>query len=158
MAASRFFAENPWVAKGATVRRRPVQNNIFAERKANPILAFLQIVAIIVVSYFAAVFFNTALVRLSQAPHGPLWDPAFQVPLYFIMMVAVCVVMGIPFFMKEWDPTLRRFSMYTVVLVVCYAVFDGSGVLDPAAPMKYLTAHAVVPIQNWATRLGTGEK
>ncbi len=155
MANVRFFAENPYVPKVATVRRRPPPTNIFAERKGNPIIGFLQIVVIVVVAYFAAVFFDTLLVRVSQMPRGPLWDPQFQAPLFFIMMLAVCVVMGIPYFMKEWDPTLRRFSMYTVLFIVCYAVFDGSGVVDPALPMKWLTAHVVLPIQAWAAQMGT---
>ncbi len=144
--------------KVATVRRRPPRIDIFTERKANPIVLLLQVVAIIIVAYFAAVFFNTLLVRVSEMPHGPLWDPQFQAPLFFIMMLAVCVVMSIPYFMKEWDPTLRRFSMYTVLFIVCYAVFDGSGVVDPALPMKWLTAHVVVPIQNWAVQVGNSRR
>jgi Zn-dependent protease len=83
------------VPKVATVRRRPPRIDIFTERKANPIVLLLQVVAIIIVAYFAAVFF-----------------------------------------------------------IVCYAVFDGSGVVDPALPMKWLTAHVVVPIQNWAVQMG----
>ncbi len=154
MAVAGIPAENPYVAKGA-VRRRRAHINIFAERKANPIVAFLQILAIVVVAYFTAVFFDTFLVRVSEMPHGPLWDPAFQAPLFFIMMLAVVVIMGIPFFMKEWDPTLRRFSLYSVLFIVCYAVFDGSGVVDPALPMKMLTAHVVVPIQDWAAHVGS---
>ncbi len=126
------------------------QPSIYAERKKNPIVELIQILLILVVAYFAAAFFDALLVRLSQAPHGPLWDPQFQAPLFFIMMVAVCVLMGIPFFMKEWDPTLRRFSMYTVLLIIAYAVFDGSGVVDPAFPMKWLAAHVVTPIRLWA--------
>jgi hypothetical protein len=146
------------VAKGAAVRRRPARVNIFEQRKANPIVALLQILTIIAVAYFAAVFFNTFLLRVSQMPHGPLWDPQFQMPLYFLMMVAVCVLIGIPFFMKEWDPTLRRFSMYTVLFIIAYAVFDGSGVVDPALPMKWLTAHAVVPLHNWFLQMGSVRK
>ena len=143
------------MAKGAAVRRRPPAINIFAERKANPIVSLLQILAIIVVSYFTAVFFDTLLTRVSEMPHGPLWDPAFQAPMFFIMMLAVCVLMGIPFFMKEWDPTLRRFSMYSVLLIVCYAVFDGSGVVDPELPMKMLASHVIAPIQTWAMHMGS---
>lgn len=120
-------------------------DSLFAVKKENPIVALFRILAIATLAYFSAVFFDLLLVRVSELPHGALWDPSFKAPLFFIMMVVVCGIIAIPYFMKDWDPTLRTWSMYTAALIVAYAVFDGSGFIDPGYPLKWLVAHVATP-------------
>ena len=121
---------------------------MYAVPKENAILGIFRRIVIIFLAYFTAVFFNLLLVRLSQMPRGPLWDASFQGVAFFIMLTVICALFSIPYFMKEWDPNLRIYSMYSVVFIIGYAVFDGSGVVDPAFPLKWIVAHVAAPLQE----------
>ncbi len=129
-------------------RRR--NDPLFDVKKENGIVAFFRILAIIVLAYFSGTFFDLLLVRISQMPHGPLWDQSFVGPFFFVMMVLTCCLISIPYWMKEWDPTLRSWSMYTVVFIVGYAVFDGSGVIDPGYPLKWLVTNAQILVEKYS--------
>lgn len=142
---ARRSAEHPSVAKPAVRRRR--FDPLYDEQREFWLAKLVRTICIVVFAYFAAVFFDLLLVRISELPHGALWDDSFRGPLFFILMLVVCVLLSIPYFMKEWDPGLRSFSMFAVVFLVGYAVFDGSGVIDPELPLKLVMTHVVEPLR-----------
>jgi hypothetical protein len=100
------------------------------------------------IAYFVAVFVLLVLIRISHLPSGPLWVPEFTGAFLFIMTVAVCVGLSIPYFMKEWDAGLRTFSMFSSSFLLAMSVFSASGAYDPQAPLQYLTSHVFIPMER----------
>ncbi len=137
--------------KRAVKKRVPPKrvDPMFSVKKEFWLVTLIRLCFIITIAYFSAAFIDLCIIRITELPHGPLWDAQFKAPLFFVLMVVICVLISIPYFMKEWDPTLRSYSMYTVVLIVAYAVFDGSGFIDPGFPLKWLIAHAVTPLKPY---------
>jgi cation transport ATPase len=112
------------------------------------LVSMLRTVIIAFTAYVIAVFLELVLIRVAQMPHGPLWVSDFVTPFQFIMTTAVVVVLGIPYFMKEWDEGLRSFSMFSATFLIAIAVFSATGAYDPNAPLRYVTAHVFAPMER----------
>jgi hypothetical protein len=106
---------------------------------------------IAIVAYVVALFLWLVLIRISNIPKGPLWVPEFHAPFLFIITLAVVVLLSIPYWMKEWDPSLRTFSMFSSALLIAMGVFTMTGQFDPNLPLVYVTAHILRPL---ALKLG----
>lgn len=108
----------------------------------------MQALGLIIVAYLVAVFVYLVLVRLSELPHGQLWDEAFRAPLAFILIVASTVVILIPYFQKEWDKGLRMFSICTAIFLLSFSVLSTTGLVDPKLPLTLISRYAIEPLRH----------
>lgn len=121
------------------------------EAKTFWLLSLLKTVGVVMVAYFVAIFVYLVLVRLSQIPKGPFIDDTLHGALLFIGVMIVVAACLVPIFQKEWDSILRSFSMFLAVFLVGYAVFNGSGIIDPNIPLNLLLHYGIDPLK---ARLG----
>jgi hypothetical protein len=126
-------------------RARP---NPMHDAKPFWLITVFQTLVIACIAYVVAVFIELVLSRVALMPHGPLWVPAFQGPFLFVMTVACVVFLSIPYWMKEWDPGLRTFSMFSSVMLMAIAVLAQTGQFDVDGPLNYLTVHVLVPAKQ----------
>jgi hypothetical protein len=125
----------------------PRQDPLYDEKREFWLIALIRTIVILMASYFVAVFVNLFIARVAEIPHGEIWD-AVKGSFYFILVILSAAGISIPYWMKEWDPTLRTFSMFTSALTIAYAVLDQSGFIDPELPMKWLMAHPVAWVRS----------
>ena len=104
---------------------------------------------LIAIAYLVAVFVYLVLTRLSELPHGQLWDESFRAPLAFVLIVAATVVILIPYFQKEWDKGLRMFSILTAVFLLGFAILSASGIVDPKLPLTFISRYAIEPLRHF---------
>lgn len=109
----------------------------------------LQSFGLVAVSYVVAVFVYLVLIRISELPHGQLWDESFRAPLAFVLIVAATIVIMIPYFQKEWDTGLRMFSIYTALILVAFASLSSSGLADPKVPLTLIDRYAIEPLRHF---------
>jgi predicted neutral ceramidase superfamily lipid hydrolase len=112
------------------------------------LISLLQTVFIAAVAYVVALFLELVLLRIAQLPHGPLWAPEFEAPFLFIITMIIAGLLSIPYFMKEWDPGLRTFSMFSSVMLVAMVVFTKTGAYNPDGPLQYLTVKVLIPLRH----------
>jgi len=112
------------------------------------LINLFQTLVIAVIAYVVAIFLELVLLRIAQIPHGALWVPEFQTPFLFITTGIVVGLLAIPYFMKEWDPGLRTFSMFSATFLMAMAVFTQTGAFDPEMPLRYLTIHVFLPLRH----------
>ncbi len=108
----------------------------------------LQWLGLIAVAYLVAVFVYLVMIRLSELPHGQLWDESFRSPLAFILVIAATVVILLPYFQKEWDKGLRIFSIFTAVFLLGFASLSASGIADPKFPLMLISRYAIEPLRH----------
>jgi hypothetical protein len=102
-----------------------------------------------VVAYGVATFLFIVLEQLSLLPQGPLWDPSFRGPMVFVMLIVVVSVLLVPLLMREVDPAVRTFSIFSAVVLVVYAAFHHSPAFDPERPMRFIVTYVFTPFQKW---------
>jgi hypothetical protein len=102
--------------------------------------------SVVIVAYVVAVFLELILLRIADMPRGPLWVPQFHLPFLFIMTAIVVGLLSIPYWMKEWDPGLRTFSMFSSAFLGCIAVLTQTGAFNPIAPLVLLSKHVIAPL------------
>ena len=107
---------------------------------------------VVVVAYFSAVFVFLVLTKVSQLPSGPLWDDSLRPAFLFILVAVVFGLCLVPVFQREWDATLRSFSMFTATFLVAYGVFSATGFVDPNVPFKLLVQYVFEPLQRMVAR------
>jgi hypothetical protein len=112
------------------------------------LISLVQTLMIAIVAYVVALFLWLVLIRISNLPKGPLWTPEFHAPFLFIITLAVVVLLSIPYWMKEWDPSLRTFSMFSTALLIAMGVFTMTGQFDPNLPLVYVTSHVLRPLAH----------
>ena len=108
----------------------------------------LQSLGLLAVAYVVAVFIYLVLVRLSELPHGRLWDDSLRAPFAFVLIVATTIVIMIPYFQKEWDKGLRMFSIYTALFLLGFATLSASGLVDPKLPLTFVSKYAIEPLRH----------
>ena len=109
----------------------------------------VQLLGLIAVAYLVAVFVYLVLMRVSELPHGQLWDASFRTPLAFALIVAATVVILLPYFQKEWDKGLRMFSILTAVFLLGFAILSASGIVDPKLPLTLISRYAIEPLRHY---------
>jgi hypothetical protein len=109
----------------------------------------LQSLGLIAVAYLVAVFVYLVLIRVSELPHGQLWDESFRAPLAFGLIVAATAVILLPYFQKEWDKGLRMFSIFTAVFLLGFASLSASGIVDPKLPLTLISRYAIEPLRHF---------
>ena len=108
----------------------------------------LQSLGLIIVAYLVAVFIYLVLIRLSELPHGQVWDESFRAPLAFILIIGTTVVIMIPYFQKEWDKGLRMFSILTALFLLAFASLSARGLVDPKLPLTLISRYAIEPLRH----------
>jgi len=103
---------------------------------------------IAIVAYVVAIFLLLVLLRIAQLPHGPLWVPDLYLPFLFIITGIVVGLLSIPYWMKEWDPGLRTFSMFSSCFLAGMTFLATTGIFNPNLPLQYLTVHVFAPLRR----------
>ena len=130
------------MAKHAMRRQDP----LYDEPREFWLITLIRTIVILIAAYFVAVFVNLFIERLAEIPHGEIWD-AVKGSFIFILVILSAAGISIPYWMREWDPMLRSFSMFASAMTIAYAVLDGSGFIDPELPMKWMMTHVVAPLR-----------
>ena len=101
-----------------------------------------------IVSYVVAAFGYSLALRISQLPHGPLWDDQLQRPFFFILLALLMVGLIVPYFTQEQGTALRTFSMFSTTFLLAYAVFNISGFVDPSLPLAAFAHYVIDPLRG----------
>jgi len=138
-------------ANGVRVSRLPPRPRTRSryEPKGFWLWDLVQLLGLIAVAYLVAVFVYLVLMRVSELPHGQLWDTSFRTPLAFVLIVAATVVILLPYFQKEWDKGLRMFSIFTALFLLGFALLSASGIVDPKLPLTLISRYAIEPLRHF---------
>lgn len=88
------------------------------------------------------------IVRISQAPHGALWDTALQRPLQFMLTALTMVGLLVPFFNRDMGTTVRTASMFSAGFLATYGMLSVTGLFDPSLPLVAFTHYVIDPIRG----------
>ncbi len=122
-------------------------------RRPHWLSSALAIAIAVLLAYFMAVFVsfvvNTladdAIVGLSRTG---LSIGALRVPLFYILLLIAVVALAVPYFQRQWDPAIRRFSLFSAVFLVAYVTFQAAGTVDPDIPLNALVRYVIVPLRH----------
>lgn len=128
--------------------RLPPRTRTQPEPRGSWVWSFLQALALVVVAYLVAVFLFTALVRVSELPHGPLWDDSFRAPLAFVLIMGATILLLLPYFDRENDRGLRTFSIMSALFLLAFASLSTTGIADPKLPLTFLDTYVVQPLRH----------
>jgi hypothetical protein len=130
----------------STVRQR-IPHPVMDE-KPFWLFSLMQTLVTALIAYVVALFIELVLLRVASLPHGPLWVQDFYLPFLFIITGVVVGIMSIPYWMKEWDPGLRSFSMFSSAFLAAMTVFTQTGFFNPDLPLRFLTNHVFLPLRH----------
>jgi len=113
------------------------------------LVSVLQTLVLLTTSYLVAVFTYLVIIRMSEAPQGPLWDDSFRSPLAFVLVVVAAVALLIPYFQKEWDRGMRLFSITSAFFLLAFASLSTTHIADPKIPLKVISTYLIEPLRHF---------
>lgn len=125
------------------VRRPHVLSSAFA----TAITALVAYLVAVFVSFLLNTLVDDAVVGLS---HGGLWAAELRTPLFFILLLVAVVPLGIPSFLRDLDPALRKLSFFSAAFLIAYVTLHAAGTVDPDIPLNVLVKYVIVPLRHAA--------
>ncbi|MBD5634151.1 MAG: hypothetical protein IAI49_06695 [Candidatus Eremiobacteraeota bacterium] len=131
-------------------RPPPLRREIVRDTRPPWYWVLLQTIVLGAGAYVAAAFVFLSLRHVTTMPHGPIWDPSFQAPLLFVLVVVALGALAVPFFASGSSLALRIFCGFAAAFLVAFAASGTFGIdaLDPNIPLRFFVRHVVVPFRK----------
>jgi hypothetical protein len=146
--ASRSTESHQTPANVPGVSRKPVRRALIGETRSHWTLSIARTAFLAIVAYFVAACVYILLSQISRMPHGALWDPSFQGPFLFIMLLVAVGLLAAPFFQSELGAGVRTLSLLAAVFLVGYAGLLFTRYGDPEFPLRFVITHVFTPFRQ----------
>ena len=111
------------------------------------LIGLVQLCLSLVAAYLLAVFLYGVIDRIGALPQGPLWDPAFRLPVEVVLVIIFVCAFLAPFFAEGTESPRRLFWAFSAFFLVTYTYFRISHVVDPDLPLKLVMSDVIQPLR-----------